>query len=178
MNRVGWKKNSKCIHYYVNDSTDDPLSLKLTRIKAVRSSIKMLNQVIGKTVIRYKTKTPEKELGYKLIPIEFGQTTKCYGLTKTTRYKKEPHYLSKAKIIISSKLIEQEHLESTICHEMGHSLGLGHVLRPPGKKKGSTKEMMEVGCGARLQKHNYQWLIGERTIKKLKELSNPDGIPE
>ena len=146
-------------------------------MRAVRSCIKKLNQVIGKHVLRYKLKTPDKELGYKLILIQFGETKKSFGYTKINRFKNPPHYLSRVKIVISKKIIELRKLESTICHEMGHSLGLGHIKRPP-VKKGFTQEMMEVGCGARLKERNYEWLIGERTTKKLKELYNPDGISE
>ena len=157
---------------WIDDGTDATIALKETRRAAVAECIQKLNNTVGKQFLLLQM--PEDPHAGPCVPIEFSETKRCYGFTNTRRWKHAPNHLSRARIVISEAITEQAALESTICHEMGHALGLGHVQRDAGCKRGDTEEMMESGCGARMKRRGYRWLIGKHTSQRLSELYGGD----
>ena len=73
-----------------------------------------------------------------------------------------------AKIAVRDRrLLDPIKLQSTLCHEIGHVLGVrGHF------RKDGSQDMMEKASGARMKSNDFNWVFGERTIQLFRDHYN------
>ena len=154
---------------------------------ALQKCVDILNDAIGKQILFVKPDDEEnfheKDKGkhwskrnYMEVPVWMEVMRKFkYGYTipyciKGTRF------TCNAKIALTDAFseLDQKCMESTLCHEMVHALGFKGHFKRRGGRKGSRQDMMEQGCGARMECNNYQWIIGERTIQMLRDYYNKE----